>query len=95
MKGSREIAGVRERLAPAAPVRCGRATPASGIATGVWACFGLARLGAVAAVYLFALGRVRLQAPRLERWLDGEGPALESPQLACGVRGERLLPALE
>jgi MFS family permease len=71
------------------------ATPAAGITTGVWVCFGIACLGALTAVYLFVLGRVRLRPPQLERWLDGDEPAFESPALAAGIRGEGMLPAIE
>jgi hypothetical protein len=71
------------------------ATPAEGLRTGVWVCLGIAGGGALAALYLHVLGRVRLRAPRLESWLEGEGPALDSPPLAAGIRGEGLSPAVE
>jgi MFS family permease len=64
------------------------ATPAAGIRTGIWVCFGIAAGGALIAGYLFVLGRARLQAPKLERWLEGDGPAFDSPPLAAGIRGE-------
>ena len=44
--------------------------------------------GALLAGYLYILGRVRLRPPRLERWLEGEGPAFDSPPLAAGISGE-------
>jgi MFS family permease len=69
-------------------------TPAEGIGTGIWICFGLALAGAAIATYLFVLGRVRLRPPDLERWLGGDGPALESPPLLAGIRGEGLLPSI-
>lgn len=70
------------------------ATPAAGISNGIWVCFGIVCAGTLVAIYLPALGRFHLQPPRIEPWLRGEGPALDSPPLAAGVRGEGLLPAL-
>jgi MFS family permease len=70
------------------------ATPAAGISTGVWVCFGIATAGAAAALYLFVLGRQPLQAPQLERWLAGKEPALDSAPLAAVARGEKLLPPI-
>jgi MFS family permease len=69
-------------------------TPASGTPIAIWVCFGLAAGGAVVSAYLFLLGRARLQRPALERWEEGEGPALESPPLAAGIRGETTEPAV-
>jgi MFS family permease len=64
------------------------ATPAAGIQTGIWICFGLAVAGGLVFAYLLVLGRVRLRVPRLDTWLDGDGPALESPRLAAVARGD-------
>jgi hypothetical protein len=69
--------------------------PAAGILDGVWVCFGIAAGGALLASYLYVLGRVRLRSPKLERWLDEEGPALDSPKLAAGIRDERALAPLD
>jgi hypothetical protein len=69
--------------------------PAVGVRTGMWVCLGIAAGGALIAGYLFVLGRARLQAPKLETWLEGEGPAFDSPPLADGIRGESALFALE
>ena len=69
--------------------------PAVGIRTGMWVCLGITATGALIAGYLFVLGRARLQAPKLETWLEGEGPAFDSPPLADGIRGESALPVLE
>jgi MFS family permease len=66
--------------------------PATGAKIGIWICFGVAVAGALGVAYLFVLGRVGLRRPQLERWLDGEGPALDSAPLLAGVRGEGLLP---
>lgn len=68
------------------------ATPASGIRIAIWVCFGLAASGALAAIYLFALGRGRLQRPALQSWQDDRGPAWESPPLAARIRGEATKP---
>jgi hypothetical protein len=70
------------------------ATPAAGLSNGMWLCFGIVCAGTLVAVYLPVLGRFRLHAPRIEEWLEGEGPALDSPPLGAGVRGEGLVPPL-
>jgi hypothetical protein len=67
-------------------------TPAGGISLAMWVCLGVAAGGGLLALYLFLLGRVRLQRPDLERWDSGEEPAWESPPLAAGIRGERVEP---
>jgi hypothetical protein len=69
---------------------------AAGIGIGIWVCFGLAAGGGLLGVYLFVLGRARLQRPDLDRWQGGEGPAWESPPLAAGIRdtGPLVVPAL-
>jgi hypothetical protein len=69
------------------------ASPAQGSRIGIWICFGLAVAGGLASAYIFLLGRAPLRAPRLEPWLEGEEPALDSPPLLAGVRGEGFLPA--
>jgi MFS family permease len=66
-------------------------TPTAGIATAAWVCFGIAAGGGLLAVYLFILGRARLERPDLERWQAGEGPAWDSPPLAAGTRGESVV----
>jgi MFS family permease len=71
------------------------AHPAVGTRTSIWICFGLVLAGAGLVAYLFVLGRVRLRPPDLERWLGGDGPALDSPPLLAGVRGEGFLPPVE
>jgi MFS family permease len=57
------------------------ASPAAGIESAVWVCFGIAVVGAVAAVSIWVAGRARLQRPDIEPWLAGDGPAIESPSL--------------
>ncbi|MGN6255925.1 MAG: MFS transporter [Solirubrobacterales bacterium] len=57
------------------------ATPAAGIETAVWVATGIALLGAAFAAAVYLRGRAALQRPDLERWLEGEEPALHSPPL--------------
>jgi hypothetical protein len=61
----------------------------AGVTTGMWICFGIAVAGFVLALYLFILGRVRLEAPDLERWQGGEEAAWDTPKLAAGIRPRR------
>jgi hypothetical protein len=70
------------------------ATPAAGISIAMWVCFGIAAGGLLVSGYLMVLGRVKLRPPRLERWLDGEEPAIDSPPLAARVREDRVVPQL-
>jgi MFS family permease len=63
---------------------------AAGIRNAAWVCLGIAATGAFLAIYLFILGRARLERPDLERWQGGE-PAWGSPPVAAGIRGEGLL----
>jgi MFS family permease len=60
--------------------------PRSGTGIVLWIGFGIAIVGAVAAVLLYALGRARPQRPDLQRFMDGEGPAWYSPPLLAAVR---------
>jgi MFS family permease len=59
-------------------------SPASGIESAVWVCFGIAVGGASVAVAVWVAGRARLQRPDIENWLEGEGPAIETPPLRRG-----------
>ncbi|HWE34772.1 MAG TPA: MFS transporter [Solirubrobacteraceae bacterium] len=61
----------------------------AGVNTAMWVCFAIAVGGGLLALYMFILGRARLERPNLERWLSGDGPAWQSPPLAAGIRGER------
>ncbi|HJS94100.1 MAG TPA: hypothetical protein VJ741_07535, partial [Solirubrobacteraceae bacterium] len=65
----------------------GDAVTGTGIA--LWIGFGLAIAGGLIAVLFYALGRARPQTPKLERFINMEGPAWYSPPLLAGVR-ERL-----
>ena len=53
----------------------------------LWIGLGLAVLGAVAGVTIYALGGARAQAPDLDAFVDGEAPAWYSPPLLARVRG--------
>jgi len=65
----------------------GNAKAGTGIA--LWIGFGVAIAGALAAVGLYLLDRARPQAPDLERFMDGEGPAWYSPPLLARIRPHR------
>ncbi len=67
-------------------------SPARGISTAMWVCFGLAAAGGLFALCLFVLGGARLQRPDLERWDSGDDPAWRSPPLARRIRGSRAEP---
>jgi MFS family permease len=60
--------------------------PSAGTKTALWICFGLATGGALLAIGLYVLGRVRPPSPALERWMSGEAPAWYSPPLLAGIR---------
>lgn len=61
-----------------------------GIETALWVCLAIAGTGLLLAVYVFALGRARLQRPDIESWQENEGPAWNSPPLAAGIRDQKL-----
>jgi MFS family permease len=58
------------------------ASPAGGVESAVWVATGIAFAGAALAAAVFAWGGARLQRPDLERWLEGEEPAIHSPRLS-------------
>jgi hypothetical protein len=62
------------------------ASPAAGIESAVWVCFGIALVGAVVATSIWVAGRASLQRPDIEPWLAGDGPAIESPPLGGPAR---------
>ncbi|HWD84293.1 MAG TPA: MFS transporter [Solirubrobacteraceae bacterium] len=61
----------------------------AGLETGLWICFGLVLTGFSVALYLFILGRARLEAPDLDRWQGGEAAAWDTPSLGAGIRPRR------
>jgi predicted membrane protein len=58
----------------------------TGTGIALWIGFGLAIAGGLIAVLLYALGRARPQTPKLERFINMEGPAWHSPPLLAGIR---------
>jgi MFS family permease len=61
------------------------ASAAKGTEDAIWLCLGVAAVGAIVAVTLFAFGLRHLQTPDLDRWQDGE-PAWDSPPLLAALR---------
>jgi hypothetical protein len=62
---------------------------AAGIEAGIWIAVAIAFGGLLLALAIFASGGVRLHRPDIERWLDGEGPALRSPPLGAALGARR------
>jgi hypothetical protein len=62
----------------------GDARTGTGIA--LWIGLGLAIAGAVVPVLIYLLGGARAETPQLDRFMDGEGPAWDSPTLLAAVR---------
>jgi MFS family permease len=60
----------------------------AGINLALWIGAGLAVVGAVIGVLLYALGGARPQTPDLDAFLDGDAPAWYSPPLLAAVRRE-------
>ena len=60
-----------------------------GIKTSLWVCFAIAATGLLVSLYIFVLGRARLQRPDIALWQEGEQPAWNSPPLADGIRPRR------
>jgi MFS family permease len=56
-------------------------SPAAGIEPAVWVAVAIAFAGALFAATVFAWGGARLQRPDIDRWLEGEEPAVHSPEL--------------
>lgn len=62
------------------------ASPGGGIESAVWVATGIAFGGAALAAAVFAWGVGRLRRPDLDRWLEGEEPAIPSPALSLRRR---------
>ena len=60
-----------------------------GVQTATWATFGLLLLGLVVVAGVVLIGGVRLQRPRIEAWLDGDGVAIDSAPLGAALRRRR------
>jgi MFS family permease len=59
---------------------------AAGTQIAVWVCFAIAMTGALISLYVFVLGRAKLQVPDIAHWEDTGEPAWYSPPLAAGIR---------
>jgi MFS family permease len=62
------------------------ATPKAGIRDAVWLCFAIVGAGALVSLYIFILGRGRLQRPDIAHWEETGEPAWYSPPLFAGIR---------
>ncbi len=75
----------------AGPIIIHLATTAGGSAAGgtqiaVWVCFAIVATGALVSLYVFVLGRGRLQVPDIAHWEETGEPAWYSPPLFAGIR---------
>jgi hypothetical protein len=61
-------------------------SPAAGVDTALWICFGIASIGTLVAVSLYVLGGVHPPAPALDLWMSGEAPGWYSPPLLDRIR---------
>jgi MFS family permease len=61
-------------------------SPAAGIQIAVWVCFAIAATGAIISLYVFILGRAKLQVPDIAHWEETGEPAWYSPPLFAGIR---------
>ena len=59
---------------------------ASGIESATWATFGLLLVGVAAVAAIVASGGLRLQVPAIDRWQEGDGPAIASSPLGAALR---------
>jgi MFS family permease len=64
---------------------------ASGVESATWVTFGLLFAGVAAVAAIVAAGGLRLQAPDIDHWQEGEGPAIDSAPLGAALR-RRLRP---
>ena len=67
-------------------------SPEVGTQIALWIGFGLAILGALVGVVLYALGGARPQTPDLPLFLAGQHPAWYSPPLLAKIRGRVVTP---
>jgi MFS family permease len=63
-------------------------TPEVGLRNATWVAFAIAGGGALLVALIWVAGRARLQEPDVEGWLDGQGPAIESPPLGATLRAD-------
>lgn len=62
------------------------ASKADGIQNAIWVCFAIVVTGAIVSLYIFILGRGKLQVPDIAHWEKTGEPAWHSPPLAAGIR---------
>jgi ABC-type transport system involved in multi-copper enzyme maturation permease subunit len=69
----------------------------AGTGIALWIGFGIAVSGALIGIAVYALGGARPQAPDIDRFLAGDGPAWYSPPLLARVRSRMTIgrPATE
>jgi hypothetical protein len=60
-----------------------------GIQIAVWVCFAIVVAGAMVSLYVFILGRGKLQVPNISHWEQTGEPAWHSPPLFAGIRSAR------
>jgi hypothetical protein len=61
--------------------------PITGLHTATWIAFGLPLGGAIVVLTVFLLGHGRLQEPQIERWVEGDEPAIDSQPILAAARG--------
>jgi MFS family permease len=61
--------------------------PVTGLETATWIAFALPLGGAILVLGIFLLGHGRLQTPQIERWVDGDEPAIQSQPVLAAARG--------
>jgi MFS family permease len=61
-------------------------SPGAGLRDAAWVCFAIVCAGALVSLYIFILGRGRLQAPDIAHWEETGEPAWYSPPLFAGIR---------
>lgn len=59
---------------------------ASGVESATWVTFGLLLAGVAIVVAIVLSGGLRLQAPEIDHWQEGEGPAIDSAPLGAALR---------
>jgi MFS family permease len=59
---------------------------AAGTQIAVWVCFAIVATGALVSLYVFIIGRGRLQVPNIANWEESGEPAWDSPPLGARFR---------
>ncbi|HEY2635877.1 MAG TPA: MFS transporter [Solirubrobacteraceae bacterium] len=60
--------------------------PVTGLRTAGWIAFAMPLGGAILVLAVFLLGHGQLRRPHIERWVDGEEPAIDSSPIFARVR---------